>query len=378
MRKHFIRNTFVVSSVAAALIGVGSSGALASDPSVASKASPEAVTEAALDSYLSVSDEQWTTTPGGQPSLQQTRQGVTESMSVNAQVRDALAKAGTPVVSATSTTNVIDVEPGRQGTVVVHADVTTVFAYGGAGATWPKGSNWSDEHELVLDVTGETPVVVADRVVDPPADETPGMPNGAPPIPSSADRSTATGGSGMATMSEPTVDVYELQGYALQWTLPPNDGDDVSDFNPDFAVFDNNCANFASQSLHAGGWEYRGGINPYDTANWTPNLTGPAGPSYTWSAARYQYTFVSQNGYEWLPNIWDATPGALLYTDWDPNNTPDGTIDHVMVVVFAAMGDPSGPLISQKTPNRGAIPLTQSIAYATAEGKTIVWYGLKP
>ncbi|QTE28549.1 amidase domain-containing protein [Pengzhenrongella sicca] len=255
--------------------------------------------------------------------------------------------------------------------------MSTIFSYGGVGVDWPKGSTWADEHELLIDTSDSTPVVLTDRIVEPPADETPGTPEGAAPVPSSAERPTKSSGTGMATQSEPTPNSYNMQGYALEWTMSPNDGDQPGDFNPNFPYYDNNCANFASQVLHAGGWTYKGGVNPYDTANWTPNLTGLAEASRTWSSAKYQYTFVDNNGYDWLPNIWDATPGNLLYTDWDPNDNPDGTIDHVMVVIYDAMGDPSGPLISQKTPNRGAIPLAQSIAYATADGKTIVWYGMQ-
>ncbi|NTW41329.1 MAG: hypothetical protein HGA44_15885 [Cellulomonadaceae bacterium] len=354
------------------VVGGGSTVAVA-EPSASRHVSNDAV-EDALASYTQAADEAWTTPAGVLRALSAADAPVTESMSVNAKVRDAMVAAGAPITSAESTTSVTDAEVRDDGTVLVNATISTSFTYGGDGADWPQGSNWSDEHAIVIDQA--TGVVVSDEVVDPPADDA-GVPEEYAPIPSSDERPLTAPGPDVSIQSEPSPDLYQMQGYALEWTLPPNDGDEVSDFNPDFGVYNNNCANFASQVLHAGGWTYKGGVNPYDTANWTPNLTGPGGPSRTWSSASYQYTFVKNNGYEWLPNIWDSTPGNLLYTDWDPNNTPDGEIDHVMVVVFASFGDPSGPLISQKTPNRGAIPLAQSIANAKAQGKTTVWYGLK-
>ncbi|WP_164860119.1 amidase domain-containing protein [Actinomyces wuliandei] len=165
--------------------------------------------------------------------------------------------------------------------------------------------------------------------------------------------------------------------YAIKWTSSPYDGDEADDFNPEFPREKNNCANFVSQVLRAGGWEYEGGVNPYDTSNWTTNLTGPAGPSRTWINSAYQYTYVRNGSYGWLDNIWNAVPGDLLYVDWDPDGRADGTIDHVMVVTGRSLVSGS-PRISQKTLNRSNIPLTQSIAIAEEQGKEdIVWYGLK-
>jgi hypothetical protein len=352
---------------------LGAAGA-AAGPSEPNEAQLDGVFEA-LDAYTQAADEVWTSTETAQRASGPTGSPLTESMNVNARVRDAMIDAGAPITSAQSTMEVTGTQVRDDGNVAVAATITTVFAYGGDGVRWPQGSTWTDDHEIVLDPLSGG--VLSDEVADPPADSSSDVPEGYAPIPSSAEPPADTSGVGMSARSQPTPDIYSMQGYALEWTLPPHDGDKLSDFNSDFPHFQNNCANFASQVLRAGGWTYKGGINPYDTANWSPNLTGIAGPSRTWSSAQYQYTFVSNNGYEWLPNIWTATPGTLLYTDWDPNSTPDGTIDHVMVVVFEAMGDPAGPLISQKTPNRGAIPLAQSIANANAQGKTIVWYGLQ-
>ena len=91
--------------------------------------------------------------------------------------------------------------------------------------------------------------------------------------------------------------------------------------------------------------------------------------------AAYQYTYVRNGSYGYLDNIWNATAGDLLYVDWDPDGKADGDIDHVMVVTSNEGGEPG---ISQKTPNRSDIPLSESIRNAMKQGKSdIVWYGLK-
>ncbi|WP_423753842.1 amidase domain-containing protein [Actinomyces israelii] len=68
----------------------------------------------------------------------------------------------------------------------------------------------------------------------------------------------------------------------------------------------NNCANFVSQVLRAGRWEYGDGFIPRNTASWAPNLSGPGGASWTWVNAAYQYTYVTG-----LMAIW-TTSGTLI------------------------------------------------------------------
>lgn len=327
----------------------------------------------ALDSYLSLIDRNWTGSEGKSAHDSDT---TTEALTVNLAVRKAMAEAGAPIVDAESTIEILDEATNESGTLLLRASITTSFTYGGDGAKWPSGSAWTDEHEIEVELAGTEPRVVSDRVVSPTFDNTPGTPTGPVPVASSAERTTENDGTFAGNKAQPHGDVYEMQGYATKWSSSPYDGDSVHHFNPDFPYLNNNCANFVSQILRSGGWNFAGGVNPNDTANWTPNLTGPAGPSRTWSSSRYQYTYAKNNGYEYMDNIWNANAGDLLYTDWDPDNTPDGQIDHVMFVAYDSFGEPSGPLIVQKSPNRSMIPIAQTIANATAQGKSIVWFGL--
>lgn len=164
----------------------------------------------------------------------------------------------------------------------------------------------------------------------------------------------------------------------MKWTSPPYAGDKKDDFNDTYPYYGNNCANFASQVLDAGGWYRTGGGSwqQNDNSKWTYNLAGYKGATRTWYSARYLHRFASNTGtYEWLDNIWKARAGDLLFTDWDPNGKPDGDIDHVMVV--SGVSKFGEPRISQKSSSRNNIMLSTSIALAKKQGKTTTWYGLK-
>ena len=282
---------------------------------------------------------------------------------------------GSPILSAHSTSRLVSsiTDPDSGETTIV-SDLTTRFTWGGPLRNAPEGS-WTNRHTLIFDRSG---AVIADTIIEPGRPEPLGDVELSPlGPPSSSDRTLAEGPRAVARM-QPELDTIAALYYAMTWTSPPNDGDEESDFNPDFPYVNNNCANFVSQVLRAGGWNYQGGVNPLDTKNWSPDLTGPAGPSRTWVNAAAQISFVGENGYSYLDNIFNAGFGDLLYPDWDPDFTPDGEVDHVMYVAYGAGAfEPGGdPLICQKSSNRNAIPLSQSIAIAESQGRTdIDWYG---
>lgn len=54
-----------------------------------------------------------------------------------------------------------------------------------------------------------------------------------------------------------------MTDYAITWTSGQYRGDKAEHFNSDYPYSDkNNCANFVSQVLHAGGWKYDDGFIP--------------------------------------------------------------------------------------------------------------------
>ncbi|WP_385900383.1 amidase domain-containing protein [Tessaracoccus sp. O5.2] len=192
-----------------------------------------------------------------------------------------------------------------------------------------------------------------------------------------ADRDKADlSGSSTASRALPSLNYYAMRDYALEWTT----SDNLSEWYGDAG---NNCANFASQVLNAGGWpahrDYICSSSSFD--NWThKNNASPclflSRYSDTWSRSHTQQSWMIQRGGKWrLPNIWEARLADYLYVDWDPNNVPDGKIDHVMIVT--GHSSTNEPRISQKSSNRHNILLSESIRIAQSQGKsTIHWYGL--
>jgi len=276
----------------------------------------------------------------------------------------SFAQAGLDIVSAAVDVTDADVESPSS----VTATVTTTVTVRDRATQEISDASWSDTHVLALAGAGDGTRVVSDRIEDDRAT--------ADTTPADGTVSAATPAALLATAAssrkEPNVDTIKFITYALKWTQG-------SAMNSAYPSYSNNCANFASQVLDNAGWSYAQGnsLQVSDTSVWTPNLRGVAGASRTWSAARYLYTFAKNSGaYTTLSDKYKATPGDLLFVDWDPNGKADGTIDHVMVVTGSA--GTNMPRISQKSPNRHNIPLSTSITLAKQQGKTkITWHALK-
>jgi hypothetical protein len=211
------------------------------------------------------------------------------------------------------------------------------------------------------------------------------------PIPSTEQDADADGGlEGPSTSPPPpprilatgTYDRQKAAEYALRWSRSSvlYNGDllvgDV--YNPEYdsARQNNDCTNFASQVLRAGGWPIHDGFANDNPVNWSPDLFGPRGPSKTWSVASWLYDYASnpKRGEKrnlWpsdSTDIWELQPGDLIFPDWDPNGRFDGHIDHAMVVsgTFTELGF-TEPTYSQHTPHRRNLPLSIGIKIATAE-----------
>ncbi len=157
--------------------------------------------------------------------------------------------------------------------------------------------------------------------------------------------------------------------YAVKW---------AKSFNPDYSKQDNDCTNFVSQALQAGGWKINDGVDPDDKVNWSPNLTGPRGPSKTWSVAPWlmEYTVkTSKRGTalgraeidnDWN-SLWTLLNGDIIFPDWGPNGT-DGAVDHVMIVTGSITnGGSTEPTISQHTTARENLPISVSLKLAKEE-----------
>lgn len=118
--------------------------------------------------------------------------------------------------------------------------------------------------------------------------------------------------------------------YALQWALSRN---------PNYINFSNDCTNFASQALRAGGWKDTTSLNSTQDASWF--YKSSTNYAQTWSTAHGLKNRLT-NGYElgatklgksflgtgpeYLNN--QIRVGDIILADW----TGDGRYDHTMVV----------------------------------------------
>lgn len=159
--------------------------------------------------------------------------------------------------------------------------------------------------------------------------------------------------------------------YAEEWTKKENE----NKYNPDFPIYPtNNCTNFVSQAIYAGGLPTTYG-NSFDIKNpkvWTWNLKGIAQATRTWTAAHNNYHYMKDysGAFTVESSPWRVGEGGLIYGDWGN----DGTIDHAMIVVGHMGGPNATPIICQKTKNRHNYPFRDSVKNAP---KTTKWYALQ-
>ena len=154
-------------------------------------------------------------------------------------------------------------------------------------------------------VDGADPVPTDTKVDDPSAalDE-----NGNP---------VSTGGT-VSTQSIPTGLCYScMVDYATKW---------AKSYNPKYRNWgkkSEDCTNFVSQALRAGGWKDDTGWYK-SSSNWWYNSWNQ---TWSWTSAEYWSRFATKRTTH-LDNVWKMRLGDVLQADWDAN----GTMDHTMIV----------------------------------------------
>lgn len=109
-----------------------------------------------------------------------------------------------------------------------------------------------------------------------------------------------------------------LVSYADRWAMDHNM--QYRSFEPD------DCTNFASQALVAGGRQMGWGFYTF-TWNWWYNA---AEQTWTWNKADSLFNnFVSYTASTSISRVADIQPGDFIFADWDA----DGKINHTMIVV---------------------------------------------
>lgn len=94
-----------------------------------------------------------------------------------------------------------------------------------------------------------------------------------------------------------------------------------------YRQFGNDCTNFASQCLLAGGWQMTGGLNWKNWNKWWYSIYGLQ--TRTWTQAKASFFFMDNSGRASYNYYFTTTlPGNIIYCDWER----DGIIDHAVVV----------------------------------------------
>lgn len=129
-------------------------------------------------------------------------------------------------------------------------------------------------------------------------------------------------------------------------------------WNPNtyFRAYSNDCTNFISQCMYAGGWSQVGFWWEYQSPNrwfFMPKQ-GPYPDSYTWVGAKHFESFITRSGRGGLVSDWrQLRPGDVIVVDWGPGaqapGVADGVGDHVMIVVSTSSSD---VLYAQHSPNK--------------------------
>lgn len=106
----------------------------------------------------------------------------------------------------------------------------------------------------------------------------------------------------------------------------------VYNYNNAYRTFPNDCTNFISQAMYAGGWTM---VSGYYTSNdvWWYNWLNQ---SYTWAGAHNWYFFARGSGRtSSLSSVWNMQLGDVLQIDFQR----DGQIDHTMIVTWVGTSD---------------------------------------
>lgn len=124
--------------------------------------------------------------------------------------------------------------------------------------------------------------------------------------------------------------------------------------NPYYVTFTDDCTNFVSQCLHAGGlpmgrnWWYRRGKR----ATW----------SYTWAVAHSLYQFLKRGGptgkTREVSDISQLTRGDVICYDWEGDNRWN---HNTIITAFDAAGM---PLVNARTISRQHFPWDYRQSYA--------------
>ncbi|CAL9656405.1 hypothetical protein SUDANB95_06777 [Actinosynnema sp. ALI-1.44] len=155
-------------------------------------------------------------------------------------------------------------------------------------------------------------------------------------------------------------------------------------YNPNYRVYSNDCTNFVSQIMEAGGWEPTGTeFSRTDPRTWFYNPLNEGLTSYSWAAAHNWGLFAQVHSKRTLglAHIYDLSVSDVLQVDWDrpeeddvPDDHPVANLDHTMFVT-GRLSEPgevaaSEVYLTYHTNNRWNVPFWGRLLTDPAD----VWY----
>jgi hypothetical protein len=156
---------------------------------------------------------------------------------------------------------------------------------------------------------------------------------------------------------------------ADKWSIANYAATYWSSYNPAYQTQSNDCTNFVSQALRAGGWADTAHVDPDNVGSWY--YVGSNGAfiypwSKSWINAQALASYGTATGRATL--ITDAyyLTGDIAFFDWDTSDS-DNTMDHAAIITKVVGYE---PYFTYHTSNRYNISFTQVRANAVANGST--------
>lgn len=323
--------------------------------------------------------------PGGE----KLRKAVEAHVPVISNRRNALTKKGLRYSAHRTTLNVKETKvEGASATQRATERVALTLEINGGS---PVQTEYEQDHLFKYTKEGEEWRLVSDEILLPPplpedipapADVVPlkEAPPGYNPD-RSRGRSPQAGQTSAASMSGPvlagvthasrvhsTRDIRLAQVTGYNWQAAINYALQYWDnYNTSYREYSNDCTNFTSQALRAGGWAYDTTGDRTQPDTWYYG-SFTATTSYSWAGAHNFNLFFKQSGRgraaTYFSDLWE---GDLVQADFGP--TPDGNISHSMIVTALANGAPLLTYHTNDTKNR---PLDD----IRASNPGTNWYGL--
>jgi hypothetical protein len=154
----------------------------------------------------------------------------------------------------------------------------------------------------------------------------------------------------IATVYSNGYDNIKARDYAYKWWDGRNPLYDYYAYKQGCSIYDkscwskwNDCANFVSQALYAGGMKMRYGSSYTSSASWSYGVV----PSYTWGGAHNFYL-------HWKARAGVASSVSALQTGDAVNTdyTGDGSIDHTALITKNTGSYSSNKYLTQHTTDR--------------------------